>query len=65
MISKVYTLEEIEQMKSLSDLERIKRTTEKDILEQIIADPDTPNLTDEEIKEFRLVNEGPAHGKKK
>ena len=56
-MSKTYTLEELRNMKSKTDLERVRDTTEKDILEQIISDPDTPNLTDDEIKEFTTPKE--------
>lgn len=52
-MSKPYTLEELKKMKSKSDIERFKKTTEKDIMEQSVADPDTPYLTDKEIKEFK------------
>ncbi len=51
-MSKTYTLEEIKNMKSKTDVDFFKKTTEKDIMEQIISDPDTPNLTNEELKEF-------------
>jgi len=62
-MSKTYTLEEIKKMKSKTDVDFFNKTTEKDILEQTISDPDTPYLTDEEIKEFtnpeeRKKNEG-------
>lgn len=51
-MSKTYSLEELRRMTSKSDQERIKRTSEKDIMEQSMSDPDTPYLTDNEIKEF-------------
>lgn len=51
-MSKTYTLDEIRKMKGQTDLERVKNTTEKDIMEQSISDPGTPYLTDEELKEF-------------
>jgi len=51
-MSKTYTLEEIKKIKSKTDIGFFNKTTEKDIMEQIISDPDTPNLTDEELKEF-------------
>ena len=56
-MSKTYTLEELKKMKGKTDLERIKNTTEKDIMEQSISDPDTPYLTDEELKEFTTPEE--------
>lgn len=52
---KRYTLDELENMKSKSDQKKFDETTEKDILEQIIADPDTPRLTEEELKEMILA----------
>jgi hypothetical protein len=56
-MSKTYTLEELKKMKGKTDLERVKNTTEKDIMEQSISDPDTPYLTDEELKEFTTPEE--------
>ena len=44
-------------MKSESDLEKIKNTTEKDIIERSLADPDTPILTKEELNEMQLASE--------
>ena len=60
---KRYTMEEIKKMKSKSDIKRFKETTEKDILEKSIADPDTPILTDKELKEMRPAKER-KNGKK-
>ncbi|HHI91932.1 MAG TPA: hypothetical protein ENK04_00210 [Gammaproteobacteria bacterium] len=54
---KRFTLEELEKMKSESDLEKIKNTTEKDIIERSLADPDTPILTKEELNEMQLASE--------
>jgi len=51
--TKKYTLEELKNMKSKTDIDKFNSTTEKDILEQSIADPDTPILTDKEIKEMK------------
>jgi len=56
-MSKTYTLEEIKKMKSKTDVDFFNKTTEKDIMEQTISDPDTPNLTDEELKEFTTPEE--------
>jgi hypothetical protein len=56
-MSKTYTLEELKKMKSKTDHERVKNTTEKEIMEQSISDPDTPYLTDEELKEFTTPEE--------
>lgn len=56
-MSKTYSLEELRRMKSKTDLERVKQTTEVDIMEQSIADPDTPYLTDDELKELTTPEE--------
>lgn len=56
-MSKTYTLEELRKMRSNTDLERVKNTSEVDIMEQSIADPDTPYLTDDELKEFTTPEE--------
>lgn len=50
--NKQYTLEEIRKLKSQTDVEKFNETTEKEINEQTIADPDLPNLTEKELKEF-------------
>ena len=49
---KPYTLEELRKMKGKTDIEAFKKLTDKEIKEQILADPDTPNLTEDELKEF-------------
>ncbi|MBI3561181.1 MAG: hypothetical protein HY080_05630 [Gammaproteobacteria bacterium] len=54
---KRYTMEEIRKMKSRSDVKKFKDTTEKDILEQSMKDPDTPILTDKELKEMKPAKE--------
>ena len=46
-------------MKSESDPQRFSETSEKDILEQIIADPDLVSLTDEELAQMRLASDHP------
>lgn len=56
-MSKTYTLEELRKMKSKTDIEHFKKTTEKEIMEQSMADPDTPYLTEKELKEFTLPAE--------
>jgi len=58
-----YTVEELRKMKSETDVKKFNETTEKDILEQSIADPDTPILTKKELKEMRPAKER-KHGKK-
>jgi uncharacterized protein (UPF0147 family) len=54
---KRYTLEELRKMKSRTDIEKFKATTEKEILEQSLADPDTPVLTEKELKEMKPAKE--------
>lgn len=54
---KRYTLEELRKMKSQTDIEKFKATTEKEILEQSLADPDTPVLTEKELKEMKPAKE--------
>jgi len=54
-MSKEYSLEELKKMKSQTDVQRFNETSEKDILEQTILDPDLPNLTDNELKQFKLA----------
>ncbi|WP_290614473.1 hypothetical protein [Arsukibacterium sp. UBA3155] len=56
-MSKKYTLESLRKMKSNTDLVRAINTTELDIMEQSIADPNTPYLTDEELKELTTPGE--------
>lgn len=56
-MSKTYTLEEIKKMKSKTDIERFNKTSEKEIMEQSISDPDTPYLTDDELKELTTPEE--------
>ena len=46
-------------MKSESDRRRVDETSEKDMLEQIIADPDLVSLTDEELAQMRIASERP------
>lgn len=56
-MSKTYSLEELRKMKSKTDVERFKNTSEKVIMEQTISDPDLPNLSEEELKEFQLAKD--------
>ena len=64
-MSKTYTLEEIKKMKSKTDVDFFNKTTEKDIMEQSISDPDTPYLTEEELKEFTTPEERKKNNGKK
>jgi hypothetical protein len=54
------TREELRVMKSRTDDLRVARTTEKEILEQVLRDPDLSLPTPRELKEFR-----PAPGTRK
>jgi len=56
-MSKPYSLAELREMKSNTDLERFKNTTERDIMEQSMSDPDLSNLTDDELSEFTSPEE--------
>ncbi len=56
-MSKTYTLEELKKMKSRTDVDRFKSTSEQEIMEQSISDPDTPYLTDEELGELSTPEE--------
>ncbi len=53
MNKKPYSLEDLKKMKSQTDVERFKKTTEQEIREQSILDPDTPYLTEKELKEMK------------
>lgn len=63
-MSKTYTLDEIKKMKSKTDVDFFNKTTEKDIKEQSLADPDTPYLTEEDLKEFTTPEERKKNDKK-
>ncbi len=52
---KRYTSDEIESMESKSNKKKFDETTEKDILEQSLSDPDMPILTDKELREMKLA----------
>lgn len=60
-MSKTYTLEELRKMKSKTDLKRARDTSEVDIMQQSIVDPDTPYLTEKERQELTT----PAERKKR
>lgn len=62
-MSKEYSLEELKKMKSKTDVKRFNETSEKDIMEQTISDHDLPNLTEEELKEFKLTKGEPSNEK--
>ena len=54
---KRYTSDEVDKMESKSDKKKFDETTEKEILEQSLADPDTPILTKKELREMKLAKE--------
>ncbi len=62
---KRYTLDELDRMPSRSDQSRFDQTSEQDILEQAMADPDTPVPTAEELKQMKPVAEQGSCKKKK
>ncbi|WDE11044.1 hypothetical protein [Thalassomonas haliotis] len=49
-------LEDVEKSKGTTDKAVIDNMTETDISEGILADIDSPNLTDKELKEFKQVS---------
>lgn len=54
---KRYSSDEIDSMESKSNKKKFDETTEKDILEQSLSDPDTPILTDKELQEMKLAKD--------
>lgn len=58
MAIKRIKLEDIEKSKGSTDKKTVDNMTEADISRGILADIDTPNLTDEELKEFKPVPKG-------
>lgn len=51
-------LEDVEKSKGETDKSIVDSMTEADIKRGIIADNDSPNLTDEELDEFKPVPKG-------
>lgn len=51
-------LEDIEKSKGTTSKDVIDNMTEADISRGILSDIDSPNLTDEELKEFKPVPKG-------
>jgi len=58
----LFTLSEL--IKSKTDVTFFNKITEKDIKEQSLADPDTPYLTEEELKEFTTPEERKKNDKR-
>jgi hypothetical protein len=63
-MSKEYTLAELKKMKSKTNTKQFNETTEKDILEQTMADADLPNLTDKELTDFKQAKGKQTDAKK-
>ncbi len=58
MAIKRIKLEDIEGSKGTTKKDVVDKMTEADIKRGIISDVDSPNLTDEELKEFKSVPKG-------
>jgi len=58
MAIKRIKFEDIEKSKGSTDKDVVDKMTESDINRGILSDADSPNLTDEELKEFRPVPKG-------
>ena len=63
-ISKEYSLDELKRMKSRTNIDKFKNTTEKEIFEQTISDVDTPNFSNEELKEFKSPEKRKSNNEK-
>lgn len=50
--------DDIKNSKGSSNKQEVDELTEKDINEAILKDPDTPNLLDSEINEFKKPKKG-------
>ncbi|WP_226648101.1 hypothetical protein [Microbulbifer variabilis] len=58
MTVKRIKLEDIKKSRGSTDKKTVDSMTEADINKGIISDPDSPNLNDEELKEFKPVPKG-------
>jgi len=58
MAIKRIKLEDIEKSKGSTDKDVLDSMTEADIKRGILSDADSPNLTDEELEEFKSVPKG-------
>ncbi len=54
-------LEDIEKSEGSTNKEVVDGMTEADIKRGILSDEDSPNLTDEELKEMKRVSEDGEH----
>lgn len=52
-----YTRDELEKLKDRSDIERLKKMTDEEIVEAAKSDPDNPPLTNEQLKKFKRPSE--------
>ena len=56
MVDKSYTEDELKNLKSKTDYERLKAMTEEEIEQAAKDDPDSALPTDEELKKFKRVH---------
>jgi hypothetical protein len=56
MPEKTYTLEELKNLKSQTDYERLKNMSDDEIEKAAKEDPDSALPNDEELKAFKRVN---------
>ena len=61
---KTYTLGELRRMKGGTNWKRFEGTSDKEIIEQILRDPDLALPTEKKLKKFRRVQPRPARRKK-
>ena len=50
-----YTKEELKKKKGKTDFDKLRKTTDKDIEEQVKNDPDSVIPTEEELDEFKPI----------
>ncbi len=50
-----YTKEELKKKKGKTDFDKLRKTTDKDIEEQVKNDPDSTIPTEKELDEFKPV----------
>ncbi|WP_036534354.1 hypothetical protein [Oceanobacter kriegii] len=56
-----YSKEDLKKLKGKTDHDRVSRTTDEEIEEQVKNDPDSYLPTDEELKLFKKVNKDGSH----
>jgi len=52
-----YTKEELNKMKGKTNSEKVRKTTDEEIAEQVKNDPDSYMPTDEELEQFKLTED--------